>query len=181
MKPDETTAGRATQKLKASAMCLVLILIPLASPPTAARAQGVSQTTRGAWADVMNVAGGKELVVQLRDGTTAKGRVASVTETKLTLVRKKKNTEIDRADILRVYRVGGRQMAKRALIGLGVGAGAGALIGGVAYKGETESGEAHLPALVFGLVGGGLGALTGLIAGSSKKRMLIYEARLGVQ
>lgn len=160
-------------KLKALALSLLLI----ASPTLVVRAQGLSQTTKGAWSDVMAVAHGRELSVQLFDGTNAKGKLTNVSETKLTLTRKRKNTEIDRADVLRVYRIGGRQMRKRALIGLGVGAGAGALIGGVAYKGETESGEAHLPAMVFGLVGGGLGALVGLIAGSSKKRTLIYEAR----
>lgn len=163
-------------KLKAFALGLLLIASPHVAPRVVF-AQSVSQTTRGAWADVMGVAPGREILVQLFDGTTAKGKLSVASETKLTITRKRKNTEIDRADVLRVYRIGGRRMGKGALIGLGIGAGAGALIGGLAFKGETENGEELLPAMVFGLVGGGLGALTGLIAGSSRKRTLIYEAR----
>lgn len=163
-------------KLKALALSLLLITASLIAPRGVC-AQASSQTTRGTWADVMSVAPGKELLVQLINGTTEKGKLSVASETKLTLTRRQQNIEIDRADVLRVYRIGGRQMGRRALIGMGIGAGAGAIIGGVTFKGETENGEEFLPALVFGIVGGGLGALAGVIAGSSKKRTLIYEAR----
>ena len=87
--------------------------------------------------------------------------------------------DLERDRISKVHRVGGADVGKSTLIGLGVGAGAEAAIGGVvaATNGPAESGEGHLPIVHIGaagaIIGTAAGALTGLFR---RKKVLIYES-----
>lgn len=145
-----------------------------------APAQGVSQAKSGSWEAVRSLPHDEQLYVELRDGSNFKARMRGATETKLTLARDGRTTEFDRSDVLRVYRRKSKSVGKRALVGMGVGAGIGVGIGfGVAAGDAHESGEAYLPPAVIGLVGAGLGAVGGLLTSFGRKRVLVYEARLG--
>lgn len=163
--------------MKIVSMFLSFLLIFVSVQP-AALAQALPEASFGSWENVRALPEGDELSVDLKDGSTVKGKLVSTSDTKLRLTRKKKETEIDRADVRRVHRVSGKSKGKSTLIGFGVGAGAGTAIGGViSARGEHESGEAHVPVVLFGVAGAGLGALTGFLLGLGKKRVLVYEAR----
>ncbi len=150
----------------------LLTLLLLALPPAT-----LAQTPANDWQRVKAVAAGEELAVTLKDGKTVKGRLSNVTDTTLTLTRGKRDaTDIAQAQIREVARLQPKSAKKAALIGAAIGAGIGAGIGGGIVSGGGESGE-NWPIPLLGLVGAGLGAVAGVLVGSGKKRVLIYESR----
>ena len=158
--------------------CVALVLClatALAHAPAAA-----AQDTRGAggWSALQALPTGAKLKVRMKSGETVEGRLSSVNDAGLTLLRKGEAVELRRDGVRKVYRVGGPSVKKATLIGLGVGTGVGAAVGtGFAVSGEHESGEAHLPIFVLGAGGAIIGPLTGLTAGLlGRRRVLIYES-----
>jgi hypothetical protein len=151
------------------ALILIPILLSAQAPP--GWAQGVS----GEWSAVSAIPTGSELAVETKDGATVKGRLTAVSDSTLTLLRKKKSTDLSRNDIHKVYRVRSGSGAKSTLIGAAVGAAAGAALGGAA----SNSGDITLAITVpaFMGVGAGIGALIGLATGKRQKRVLLYESR----
>jgi hypothetical protein len=132
------------------------------------------------WAAVIAQPPGTELSVKMQTGETVKGKISSASASVLTLLKGNSLIDLERARIKKVYRVGGRQVGKSTLVGLGVGAGAGVAIGSVvaATDGPAESGEAHFPIFVFGAGGAIIGTATGLVTGLfRRKKVLIYESR----
>jgi hypothetical protein len=86
--------------------------------------------------------------------------------------------EIKREEVQTVYRVTRKSATKATLIGMGVGAGAGAVLGAIGSEGSDF--DKLDQAIVAGLIG--VGAIIGTVAGyfigrTGRKKELIYEAR----
>lgn len=163
-------------RMKALAFCLALIIISAQSPVVSAQETNVPSRE---WAAVAAVAPNERLEVKLKSGKTVKGRVSSVTDARLTLSRGRRMINLDRGEIFRVYRVGGKLSVSPTLIGAGVGAGVGAAAGGVIVAAdETGDNEEAAGVALTALVGAGIGALTGFLIGKARhNRVLIYESR----
>jgi len=167
-----------TKRVQRLALSLALIA-SLALPP-ATLAQGATASIQE-WAGLKAVPIGDQLAAKLKDGKTVEGKLSSVSETTLTLSDHNKTTDINRENILKVYRVTGASVKKPTLIGAGVGAAAGGGLGAAA--GRCRSGdficfERSKTMPVGAAVGAGVGALVGLLVGKVRhKRVLIYEAK----
>jgi hypothetical protein len=142
--------------------------------PSPARAKTSSTSGQAPWEALKSVPPGDEIKVSLRTGDTVKGRFLSASDDDLTLSRGKKTASVPRAEVARVYRLFSKSVVKSTLIGLGIGAGAGALIGKESFEGEI--GEAELGAAFIGAIGAGVGTLLGYLAGRGKREVLIYES-----
>jgi hypothetical protein len=160
---------------KKVAKVVAFALIAMIARPQIMSAQAPGAPTIGSWDEVKAVPPGDKVVARLRNGQTLNGRMISASDTVLTLERRKNATDVNRGDVLKVYRVVKKSDNKGALLGLGVGAGVGALVGKLAEdEGADNSGLAPL-ALGF------LGALIGVGIGSAiigrTQRLLIYETK----
>ena len=87
--------------------------------------------------------------------------------------------ELKREDVLSIYQGTKKSATKATLIGMGGGAGAGAVIG--AAGGSNNNGFDKIDqAVTAGLtvLGAGVGAITGYLIGrGGSKRVLVYEAK----
>lgn len=116
----------------------------------------------------------EKLFVRQKNGKEVKGEMIEASETALTIDRDGKPFSIPRADVRQVYIVEGRaQKGKWALIGAGVGSGAGAAIGYAKYSPNSDDSEMWIPVgLMFGA---GIGAVSGLLFGqTTRKRTMVY-------
>ena len=158
------------------AMCVLTLVTVLGHLPVASAQDSATDSD---WAAVIAQQAGTRLSVKMKTGETVQGKISSVSSSALTLLKGNSLVDLDRAGIKKVYRVGGSQVGKSTLVGLGVGTGAGVVIGSVvaATDGPTESGEGHLPIVVFGAGGAIIGTATGLVTGLfRRKKVLIYES-----
>jgi hypothetical protein len=165
---------------KISAVVITFALMAALAKPQITFAQVTPAPIRGSWEGLKAVPPGDEVSVRLRNGQKLKGRLISVSDTALTLAHGNITTDVTRVDALRVHRVISKSAKRATLIGLGIGAGVGGLGSGVAAataSGSGEPGEYGLAVLIYGVIGAGVGALIGYIAGSRKHRALIYETR----
>ena len=161
---------------------LALITSLLLSSATVAAAQDKrATTTTGDWSRLNSVAIGSKLTVKLKTGKVSEGKLASVSNTALSLTVKGKAAELERDEVLSVHEITRKSTTKATLIGLGVGAGAGAAIGAVGDASNNDGGFEKIDNVaVAGLtvLGAAAGALTGYLIGKGgSKRVLIYEAR----
>ena len=158
-----------------------LLVLSLAFTLLAHSPLAVAQETTGQpeWSAIRAVPFGDELVIEMKDGKTVKGKLSVVSDRTLTLSRNNRTTDLDLLNVRRAYRVVGESRgAKSALMGAGIGAAAGAAIGvGVDYALSDGHGTAPYAALVMGSLGAGIGATVGAIFGRKSKRILIYEAK----
>ena len=163
-------------RMKALTFCLALIIILAQSPVILAQEASVPSRE---WTTVMAVAPSEKLEVKLKSGKTVKGKLSSVTDTRLTLSRGKRMIDLNRDDIFRIYRASGKSGVSPTLIGTGVGAGVGAAAGGVIVAVNEGEDDETVPGIVLSaLVGAGIGALTGFLSGKARNnRVLIYESR----
>lgn len=157
------------------ALILMLVSAFTYTPLVAAQAS----TGKQGWSAVRTLPAGTKLQVKMKSGETIEGELSSASDTALTISRKSRQSELERAQIQKIYRVGGRSVGKATLIGLGVGAGVGAAVGAGVSAGSThESGEAAQPVLALGAGGAIVGAVAGLVTGLlGRKRVLIYESQ----
>jgi hypothetical protein len=118
---------------------------------------------------------GQKLQVNTKDGKSKKGTLAKITDTGLTLVTKEKSFSFQSSDIDKIYVLRGRPIASRTLIGAGVGAGGGALIGAIAGRNDNWFGPGFVAAM-FGAGGFIIGSIVGFATGVSRKKDLVYEA-----
>jgi len=165
---------------KKTTIIVAFALMAILAKQQIAFAQVTPTPIRGSWEGLKAVPPGDEVSVQLRNGQKLKGRLISVSDTALTLARGNITTDVTRGDALRVHRVISKSAKRATLIGLGIGAGVGGLGSGVAAasaSGSGDPGEYGLAVLIYGMIGAGVGALTGYIVGSRKHRALIYETR----
>ena len=163
--------------MKAKLFTLVLMLCVVFAPTLPVMAQDSANRD---WSAVQGLTQGTKVSVKLKNGDTVEGESGSVSDTGITVSRKDLAIILRREDIKKLYRVGGKQVGKTTLIGLGVGAAAGAAIGGVVAVTDDshESGEAHLPVFILGLGGAIIGTAAGAVTGFfRRKKVLIYESR----
>ena len=95
----------------------LLIILGLLGTPTDSLAHATAPVATGMWAGVERVPPGEKLVVKLKDGKKLKGRLASVSDTALTLSRGKKTLNFDREQISQVYRVVPKSPIMHTLLG----------------------------------------------------------------
>jgi hypothetical protein len=153
--------------MKPISVFLVLLLLSAQAPFVFA--QSLSD-----WAAVQHIRTNEKLLVRQKNGKELRGEMIEASETALTIDRNGKPLSIPRADVRQVYIVEGRaQKGKWALIGAGVGSGAGAAIGYAKYSPESDDSELWIPVgLMFGA---GIGAVSGLLFGqSARKRTMVY-------
>jgi hypothetical protein len=160
-------------KRKPAVVSLLLAVVMLYSPFAIAQQPAASDD----WSAVQAVAPGDELVINLKDGKSLKGKVSSVTSDELTLTRKNRNENIQRGTIAQIYRVKRKaEKGKYAAIGAAIGAGAGLGIGLAKNSPPVDDGEIY--PIVATPLGAGIGAAVGFLFGAAKrKRVLIYQAR----
>jgi hypothetical protein len=154
---------------------IILLISLLLSPVTL-----TAQTALNDWSRLNAVASGSKLSVKLKDGKKVEGTLQSVSDSGLSLRVKNADRELRRDDIQTVHEISNKSVKKATLIGLGVGAGAGAVLG-IAGDASNDDGFEKIDNAAAGAVtilGAGVGALSGFLIGKSgKKRVLIYEAR----
>ncbi len=170
--------------MKTTSVMLSLILATMLASPARTRAQATSAArSQGDWSSLEAIARGSEIVVKLKSGKTAKGRLSSVSDTTLTLERKGRTNDIASADVATVHRIIGKaSKAKWAGIGAGIGAAGGAGLAGLAAADDNSDFDPSLLALATVPVGAGIGALIGLVVGAGKrKRELVYEAKMSAK
>ena len=160
---------------KKAAKVVAFGLIAIIARPQITFAQAPGVLIRGSWDTVKALLPGNEMSVRLRNGQKLKGRLISASDTVLTLERRKNTTDVNRGDVLRVYRVVPKSDKKGQILGFLIGAGVGAVVGKLSEgEGADTTGLAPL-ALGF------LGALIGMGMGSAisgrTERQLIYETK----
>ena len=130
----------------------------------------------GNWGAVQALAPGDRLVVNLKDGRSVEGKLASVSDAELSLTRNKKSETFPRDRIFQIYaRKRKAEKGKYALIGAGIGAGTGLGIGLAKNSPPVDDGEIY--PIGGAILGAGIGAIGGLLFGQAKrKRVLIYQA-----
>jgi len=160
---------------KKPTIIVAFALIAMIARPQIIFAQATGAPIRGSWDAVKAVPPGDKVVARLRNGQTLNGWMISASDTALTLERRKNTTDVNRGDVLRVYRVVKKSDKKGALLGLLIGTGVGVLLGKLAEPENPE--DPGLAPVVFGglgaLIGGGMGAA---ISGRTQ-RLLIYETK----
>jgi hypothetical protein len=150
-------------------------LIALIARPQIMFAQAPGAPIRGSWDAVKAVPPGDQVVARLRNGQTMKGWMISASDTVLTLEGRKNTTDVNRGDVLKVYRVVKKSDTKGVLLGLGIGTGVGVLLGALAEPENSD--DPGLAALILGLLGAGIGSGMGAAISGRTKRMLIYETK----
>ena len=153
--------------------CLIAGMLAL---PMDGLAQSASTNN---WAAVATVPSGQKLVVELKTGKKVKGKFGSASETAVTLVRGKNTEDLNRSDIRKVYSENGVSATKSTLIGTAIGGGTGAVLG--AATGGCDANDFCVTdrgdiAAVLGVLGAGIGAITGFVVGKLRqKKVIIYE------
>ena len=159
---------------RTTAIVSLLLAATLIYSPLAMAQQPLAS---GEWSAVQNLPPGDELLVQLKDGTSVKGKVSSVTSDELSLTRKNKTETVRRDSISLIFHLKRKaEKGKYAAIGAGIGAGAGLGIGLAKNSPPVDDGEIY--PVVGTILGAGIGAIGGFLFGAGKrKRVLIYQAR----
>lgn len=165
-----------SMKYKIVAAGLIVIFfsfVPFGLPTVLA--QDNTPPVRGTWDRVEAVPTGDRLEVRLKNGGTTSGKVKSVTETELTLLRNGSDTNLRRADILRVYQTVQKSSKKPILVGAGAG-----LIVGIGIGAAVRDKATVKSAVIIPLIGGttaAIGALIGWAIRGEKSKVLIYESQ----
>ena len=157
---------------KSTILSLLLAATLIYSPLAVAQ-----QPLANDWSTVQNVPPGDELIINLKSGKSLKGKMSSVNDDGLSVVRKNKTETIRRDDISRIeQRKRKAEKGKYAAIGAGIGAGSGLAIGLAKNSPPIDDGEIY--PVVGTILGAGIGALGGFLFGQAKrKRVLIYQAK----
>ena len=162
----------------------LLIVLGFLGTPTNSLAQATDPIATGMWSGVEKVLPGEKLIVKLKDGKKVKGTLSSISDTGLTLVRGNRTTDMERENVLQVY----RWVEKRGERHIGVGAMIGGISGGIlglalygADAGPFHGGNESVGALIgsiagTGAIGAGVGGASGYALGGRKARVLIYDA-----
>jgi hypothetical protein len=158
---------------KSVAIVVAFALIAMIARPQILFAQAPPTPIRGSWDAVKAVPPGEKVAVRLRNGKTLNGWMISASDTVLTIERRKNSTDVNPADVRKVYRVVKKSDTKGVLLGLLIGTGVGALLGNLAEPDHTD--DPGLAAVVFGLLGGLIGTGMGAAISGRTQRQLIYE------
>jgi hypothetical protein len=146
-----------------------LLLIALCS-------SGVCQQATSSWAAVQSASGSK-LRITLNNAETHTGMMVRATDDELVLRDGRGEKSYSKQGISKVQVVGSRSHGRGALIGLAIGAGAGAIIGGATGGcGQSEIciiSRADATGIVA-LVGGVVGTIIGALVGGGRKKTTLY-------
>lgn len=159
-------------------LCLTLINFA-ASVPAQSSLPSNNQISQAA-ATLRAVPIGGSLVIETRDGKSTKAKFQSVTDSTLTVSRKRRTIEFNLTEVRRVFRVTGRSRAKTTLIGGAVGAAIPVgLVAIAAAADDANAGNSEVVAVALGAaaLGAAIGAGVGALVGRGRKRVLIYEAQ----
>jgi hypothetical protein len=163
-------------KITKMTAAIIFILVSMLANSIPVGAQQPAAPVVGTWDAIKALPSRDELTVNLKDGSSQKGRVTDVTDTALILSQGKKITEVRRDGIFQIYRSVPKSRKVAAATGAMVGAGLGVA---TALFGDGSSGHGVGPgtaiAGVFFMAG--IGALIGRGIASGHERVLIYEAR----
>jgi hypothetical protein len=147
------------------AVVLLLTQVPIA----------FGQSTTSDWHAVQQIKTDAKLIVKQKDGKEIKGRMIEANDTTLTIDRNGKPFSIARTDVRQIYVTTGRaEKGKWSAIGAGIGAGAGTGIGAIKYSPDSDDSGIYVTMGL--LIGTGVGAVSGLLFGQSKRsRELVYS------
>jgi hypothetical protein len=159
----------------------IAISVILVSTLIAASINVAAQGNLNDWSRLSSLTAGSKVSVKLKDGKTVEGKVTSVSDAALSLTVKNKPTDLKRDDVLSVQQVIKKSATKSTLIGLAVGTGTGALIGGVADASANDGGFEKIDNVAAGaitVIGAVAGTVTGFLIGRGhSKKILVYEAK----
>ena len=160
--------------MKTRFVVLVLLISLLSLQPMAINAQATAG--QGDWSAVQTIERGSEVVINTKQGEKMKGKLESVSDTSLTINRKRRATDVGRADVKSVYLLKGNTRGKTILKGAAIGGAAGLGTGLTLYL-PNQDDIIGWVVPSFAMIGAGIGALIGLLVGRGQKQILIYEAR----
>jgi len=149
---------------------LIVVALLLSQAPVT-----FAQSTSGDWRAVQQIKTDAKLIVKHKDGKEITGRMIEANDTALTIDRNGKPFSIARSDVRQIYVTTGKaEKGKWAAIGAGIGAGGGAGIGAIKYSPDSDDSGIYVTmGLLFGT---GVGAVSGLLFGQSKRsRVLVYS------
>ena len=161
-----------THRLNRVAVLLAVVLV-LSVPLQA-------QTAINDWSRISSVAPGSKLKIKLKSGKTVEGNLNSVSESSISLATKNASQDIKREDVQTAHRVVKKSALPATMIGMAVGAGAGAALGVIGSTSDDSGFDKLDHAVTAGLtiIGAIAGTVTGYFIGrSSRKKELIYEAK----
>lgn len=136
------------------------------------RAQAIDSASGDGWQNVLALAVGAELEIQLRSGRTTRGRFASARPAEMTITAGGRSQTLGNDEIARVVSLGthkGRHFAGRGFV---IGAIAGGVWGSVATR-------SHRAAWSVMLAGGWgtIGAIIGAVDGAARReRTVVWQA-----
>ncbi|MEP7364552.1 MAG: hypothetical protein ABI972_14950 [Acidobacteriota bacterium] len=132
------------------------------------------------WQNLQALRPGERVWIIYRDGNSTRHRTATAaswTESALTIRHKRSEVVISRADLVKVSTYAGKSRAKGAAMGALIGAAAGATFFGVAAATDDFFNDSiALVAAGGAILFGGVGAVVGLAAGSTKTQT-IYQVK----
>jgi hypothetical protein len=157
---------------------LGLIMLSLSAQPIVSLAQTTTATVDDPWDIVKTVPFGAELEVRLNNKAKLKGRLHTVSDTTLRLSRKNEIAELDRASVLKVYRLYPKsEEFKRLTSGVGATIGGGAGLGITLSTRGSGYNRPSTSVILIPLAGLALGAIGGYLIGDRMRtRLLIYDA-----
>ena len=164
--------------IKITKVTAVIIFI-LAAMLTNSIPVGAQQPTApvvGTWDAIKALPSRDELTVNLKDGSSQKGKLTDATDTALILSQGKRITEIRRDVIFQIYRSVPKSRSRATGTGAFVGAGLG-VVSGLVGDGSSGHGQGPGTAIAGVFLMAGVGALIGRGIAGGRERVLIYEAR----
>lgn len=162
--------------MKKMTITILFVLVSILANVFPVRAQEPPAPAVGSWDAIKALPSRDELTVNLKDGSSKKGRLTDVTDVLLILSQGKKITELRRDTVFQIYRAIPKSRARATGTGAAVGAGLGVV---TALFGDGSSGQGSSPgtAIAGVLFTTGVGALIGRGFAKGQERVLIYEAR----
>ena len=148
------------------------LIASIAAQPSLAFQGKVNPALRD-WGNVRSLPAGDEVEITLNPKGKVKGRLIGTSDTGLTLTVGNSQSEIRRDDINRVHRILSKSAKRATLIGTGIGAAAGGGFG-AAVATQLDGGTGEVVA-AFAVLGAGIGALSGFLAGGGKEKVLVYQ------
>ena len=154
---------------------LTFTILLLLSQPSFLLGQAVNQQQD--WGAIQALSSGVKLLIETKDGKRFKGTLNNASAATLALSRNNRTENLNKDDIQKIYRLDSGSRAKSTLIGTAVGAGVGA--GGAAILLAATGGSDDTTGILGNgiLIGAGIGAIIGLVAGKGNRRVLIYESK----
>jgi len=160
------------RRVMACSLFLILSTFIIWSP--AVLAQAVTEPKFGTWEAVKGLQIGQELELRLKNGTTLKGTLNSVSDSEITFRRNSQTVTARRDEIRQIYTVvkkGSRKaVALGAIVGGAIGAG-----GTVAVAASNDTEGVGAKAALLPVVGALTGALVGWAFRSKTRRVLVFE------